>query len=57
MLAIGKAKRQIIWSDNSPEPSEIADDEAIFPKAASVGERMAFLKPNLTHGIVLNMQL
>ncbi|XP_023552462.1 methyl-CpG-binding domain-containing protein 13-like isoform X2 [Cucurbita pepo subsp. pepo] len=50
MLAIGKAKRQIIWSDNSPEPSEIADDEAIFPKAASVGERMAFLKPNLTHG-------
>ncbi|KAG6576730.1 Methyl-CpG-binding domain-containing protein 13, partial [Cucurbita argyrosperma subsp. sororia] len=50
MLAIGKAKRQIIWSDNSPEPSEIADDEAIFPKAASVGERMPFLKPNLTHG-------
>ncbi|XP_022923130.1 methyl-CpG-binding domain-containing protein 13-like isoform X1 [Cucurbita moschata] len=50
MLAIGKAKRQIIWSDNSPEPSEIVDDEAIFPKAASVGERMPFLKPNLTHG-------
>ncbi|TYK16026.1 methyl-CpG-binding domain-containing protein 13 isoform X1 [Cucumis melo var. makuwa] len=57
VLTIGKARRQIIWSENSSEPSEIVDDEAMFPSATSVGEIVPFQKPDSSLGIVLNMQL
>lgn len=50
MLAIGKARRQIIWSENSSEPSEIVDDEAMFPNTNSVGENVPFLKPDSSCG-------
>ncbi|KAL4025288.1 hypothetical protein IC575_013668 [Cucumis melo] len=46
VLTIGKARRQIIWSENSSEPSEIVDDEAMFPSATSVGEIVPFQKPD-----------
>ncbi|XP_038890319.1 methyl-CpG-binding domain-containing protein 13 isoform X2 [Benincasa hispida] len=50
MLAIGKARRQIIWSGNLSEPREIVDDEAMFPNATSVGESMPVPKPDSSRG-------
>uniref|UniRef100_A0A9I9EGC3 Uncharacterized protein n=1 Tax=Cucumis melo TaxID=3656 RepID=A0A9I9EGC3_CUCME len=52
VLTIGKARRQIIWSENSSEPSEIVDDEAMFPSATSVGEIVPFQKPDSSLGRV-----
>lgn len=67
MQGIGKARRQIVWSENSSEPSEITNDgviflnspndEVIFQNATSVGENVPLPKPNSDHGIVLNVQL
>lgn len=56
MLTIGKARRQIIWSENTSEPSEMVDGEAMFPNA-SVGETVLFPIPDSSLGSVLNMQL
>ncbi|XP_011651144.1 methyl-CpG-binding domain-containing protein 13 isoform X2 [Cucumis sativus] len=49
VLTIGKARRQIIWSENTSEPSEMVDGEAMFPNA-SVGETVLFPIPDPSLG-------
>ncbi|XP_022140860.1 methyl-CpG-binding domain-containing protein 13 isoform X2 [Momordica charantia] len=50
MLTIGKARRQIVWSQNSSEPSEIINDEAFFQNSVGVRESMPLSEPTSGSG-------